>query len=419
MDLCRWLRARGYWLRPGEGTGTHTHLLLDGGRLRVEDEDAFLAAYAASVASGGQRPCVVETRTPVFRLFVDLDARWATAHAPSAAARMRPVFDRLHAVVRAGFPGVETDMVVCATQPKAEGAEVTKAGFHVHWPGVLVEAPTARAFREAALEALAEVPIADVAGLVSPDWAAVVDSAVFKGAGLRMPWAAKRGDDPRFYAPTLHVCSGARIEVPRRMPPAEIERYVRLLSVRAPGRPASPTVLRAGSARLGSARLGSESSAAAPPVPQSLEAYAAVLPALAAALPPEFAGQRFVGAMRSGSGMVLLRSTSKFCLNLGRAHRTTNVYFVLSRRGVCQRCYCRCDTSEGRRFGPCKDFSSEVFPVPREALEAFFPTFAPAARSAPPPPPPLPSQQQFGCDLSALLSRTRAPAPSKRRRKYM
>lgn len=69
----------------------------------------------------------------------------------------------------------------------------------------------------------------------------------------------------------------------------------------------------------------------------------------------------------------MLRSTARYCFNLGRQHNTNNVYFLLTRRGVCQRCYCRCETAEGRKYGMCKDFASECWAVPREVTDAFFP----------------------------------------------
>ena len=64
------------WRVPAGGAGPASHLCLDGGRLLVKDADHadFLNAYAAAVVRG-LVPCVVETRTPVFRFFVDVDAK--------------------------------------------------------------------------------------------------------------------------------------------------------------------------------------------------------------------------------------------------------------------------------------------------------------------------------------------------------
>lgn len=85
----------------------------------------------------------------------------------------------------------------------------------------------------------------------------------------------------------------------------------------------------------------------------------------------------------------MLRSTSRWCGNIGRAHNSNNVYFQLTRAGVCQRCYCRCDTTEGRRHGLCKDYSSAVWPVPERVIDAFF---GPVVSPPPAPPPPRPGR---------------------------
>jgi len=153
-----------------------------------------------------------------------------------------------------------------------------------------------------------------------------------------------------------------------------------------------------------------------------------VLHKLAAALPVEFLGQRFTGLM-AAEHCFLLRSTARFCFNLGRAHRTNNVYFVLTRRGVTQRCYCRCETTEHRKYGMCKDFVSDCWPVPDDVLAAFFPPdgqesdagdaaerAAPAAQRVAP----MPSRAAKSyLNLEALMARSRPqrPSPSGKRRK--
>jgi len=51
---------------------------------------------------------------------------------------------------------------------------------------------------------------------------------------------------------------------------------------------------------------------------------------------------------------------ARYCLNMGGEHNSAHVYFHISRHGVEQRCFCRCDTTAGRRTGvPCKDFRSD------------------------------------------------------------
>jgi hypothetical protein len=58
----------------------------------------------------------------------------------------------------------------------------------------------------------------------------------------------------------------------------------------------------------------------------------------------------------------ILCSQSKYCTNIGKNHNSEHIYFKLNKDGICQKCFCRCDTMEGRKHGYCKDFESEYLP---------------------------------------------------------
>jgi hypothetical protein len=53
-----------------------------------------------------------------------------------------------------------------------------------------------------------------------------------------------------------------------------------------------------------------------------------------------------------------------YCMNLRNDHNSNNVYFVITKDGLRQKCFCRCDTLERRASGKCKDFVSKPFPLP-------------------------------------------------------
>ena len=362
-----WAAGRGYRLPYGDDARP-THLLLDGGKWRVPDEahGALLNAYASSLLRRpDMRPCVVEVRTPVFKMFVDLDSRFAApAQAEDARAGRGAVLRLLGAVCGAVAPG-EPAVVCAANRAKHEG-DGHKLGFHIVWPGVLVAAHTALALRARLVEALAAQPddLASALGLVN-DWAAVVDASVYTSSGLRMPWSAKGRGDDRYYELAFRVDEGGGVTPARATTVSELRDALRQLSIRCFA--AEPTLALGEPPRPEAADHEW--------APKALAGYADVLPRVAACLPIQFAGARFTAVM-AAAHCFLLRSTARYCFNLGRAHRTNNVYFVLTRRGVCQRCYCRCETDEGRKYGMCKDFSSECWPVPREALDAFFPAAA-------------------------------------------
>lgn len=369
-----WLRSRGYWMAPGhsEEPRRATHLLLDGGKVCVPEEShaAFLNAYAACVTRHpDRRPCMVELRTPVFRFFVDLDTRFVDQ--PSSLEQPLRCLARVVAEAFAeGTPAPEA-LVCHANVPKQERDGI-KRGFHVVWPDVYVTPATALELRRRMLEALETQHPAEGCGLAN-GWANIVDSTVYTSNGLRMPWSAKGRDDKRFYDVKWTLTPGDLSALDPVSGVTALRDHLHRLSIRAPtGK--EPTLTLVDEPASGKTE---SSSGAADFSHKSLAAFSDVLPALAAALPVQFMGQKFTGLLAS-EHCFMLRSTARYCFNLGRAHRTNNVYFVLTKKGVSQRCYCRCETDEGRKFGMCKDFSSQVWDVPGEVTLAFFGEDSPA-----------------------------------------
>jgi hypothetical protein len=352
----------------------------------------FLNAYAAGVVrGGGARPCMVELRTPVFKLFLDIDARYEAC--PDDALALAGETLRALALAAAEFfdtaplaplappaddapaddapaddapaapaPGAE-GLVCLSSRSKREADGLWKRGFHVVWPDILVTSATALRFRAFVLPRLA-----DVKSPFANDWDSAVDACVYRSNGLRMPWSAKGRGDDSFYAPVARVLPDGAV-VPTSPPQgvAEVREHVRRLSIRAFAVDETPVLVPPDPEDPEIAAI----SPAAAVHSGDLAHYADVLPALGAALPLCFAGQRFTGLVR-GDACFMLRSTSRWCLNLEAEHRSSNVYFVLSRRGVHQRCYCRKDTAEKRKYGMCKDFCSDAWPVPPEVVAAFF-----------------------------------------------
>lgn len=368
-----WARGRGYWVRPGPQPQTATHLLLDGGKLCVPDEShaAFINAYAASlVRCPERRPCVVELRTPVFKMFVDLDTRFGSVEEAERARRtgMEDLVRALTGQVCSVTKEAARALVCACNVPKREEAGTWKLGFHVVWPDVLVTPEAALRLLEVFSE---QLPPPQEYSLVET-WGTILDKSVYKGNGLRMPWSAKGRGDGRFYE--LAFVLGDEY---RRVGPmgtvSELRDAVRALSIRTFG--VAPTI------DVQSTSQDSQRETL-PTTHHHVSAYSDVLDKVAGVLPVQFLGQKFTGIIAT-EHCFMLRSTARYCINLGRAHRTNNVYFMLTKRGVCQRCYCRCETTEGRKYGMCKDFTSEYWTVPTDVLRAFFPDVTDDAHAHP------------------------------------
>ena len=60
----------------------------------------------------------------------------------------------------------------------------------------------------------------------------------------------------------------------------------------------------------------------------------------------------------------LISSNSKYCENLGKNHGSNHVYFHISGDKISQKCFCTCDTLDGRRSGYCMEFRGQTYQLP-------------------------------------------------------
>jgi Chlorovirus DNA primase len=70
-----------------------------------------------------------------------------------------------------------------------------------------------------------------------------------------------------------------------------------------------------------------------------------------------------------------VRTNCSFCMNIADYHNSNTIYFVVNEMGICQKCFCRCETTLGRKFGVmCKNYHSEIKPFNNtETVKLLFP----------------------------------------------
>jgi len=70
----------------------------------------------------------------------------------------------------------------------------------------------------------------------------------------------------------------------------------------------------------------------------------------------------------------IVRTDSMFCMNKGAEHNHCGVYFLITTKGLCQKCWCRCPTTEGRKSGkPCCKWRSAYKQMPFSVRKALYP----------------------------------------------
>jgi hypothetical protein len=349
-----------------------THLLLDGGRVSVGDSDAgvFLNAYTNALLSG-DTPCVVELRTPIFKLFFDIDAKTIDAENPFADDLL--LF--IHSKVK-DFFAVSQDLecIVChSSAPKYIEDEVLyKHGLHLIWPGVFTSSVVAMTFRTFLIEALH----AESRGEWEPlnGYEDMIDVCVFKTNGLRMVWSAKGLTDSRVYVPRLKIVTSTATNettishLPDPIPKKDVRGLVHLLSIRTHGKVETPVnanhigrLVITDSDNPNPSTSSSIYTGAAANEKQVLHFKKELDSLRLHVLPPVYRDCTFNG-MYQLDKCVIVRSTSKYCHNVSRNHKSNSVYFAIVRgRGVGQRCW---DTE-------CSGFT-QWWPMEEHLVERFF-----------------------------------------------
>lgn len=396
------LAARGWMMRSGGGGHREqppfTHLFLDGGRASVPDSmhGLFLNLYVNALLRG-EKLYVVETKTPTFKLFFDIDARYS-GDPEAALDELKCLVEALHALVIQFWDIVDPIAIACTAPVKHDG-DSFKVGVHVHFPGVIANAPIAMAFRSFALEHLKEHPLSAVNELDD-----ILDACVFKANGLRLAYSGKV-DEFRAYTPWCTVTAGGGVTFAAEKLSSESKRqFVHDTSIRVFDIPLTPC--KSGIDKLADEaifahakhRFGTQA---------RLGEYADVLPKLHALLPKVYETQRFTGIFKTDHA-IMLKSSARYCQNVKREHRTSTAYFTLTRRGLAQRCYCRKDDRG------CVEYCSDWIRVPDEILEQILPK----TMSMLPDPDihVMPSKKTSMGNLHTLLSRCKPVGGNKRKK---
>lgn len=390
------------WLTKGSAT----HFLLDGGKLSVKDKEhgTFLNTYFVHAIIKKEWLCLVELKTPHFKLFFDIDALFPPGCERRATATIRRLSQFIWQFVTYEFfeqrpnssesssslPHASDNqrMLVALSPSKKDGNGMEKHGAHLVFPGLVVNAPIAQACRIKLLERLETSFLRDEEeDTMSLDstassssshaqpmvptngWRDVIDDSVFKANGLRMIFSNKGPVEARPYQPSLWIDSaGTHIISTPQGDLTALREIIKLSSIRCTaGEPLSACV--DGEHLLADKLDQHTSSGQLIGTSASIEMYADTLPLIRNLLPLVYRHVTFTAAFVT-SHAVMLKSNSRYCQNIGGEHRTSTVYFSVTKHGgISQRCYCR------KEERGCDGYSSPCIPLPPDVISVFFPGF--------------------------------------------
>ena len=312
-----------------------THVFLNGGKLSVwppcdETDQVFADAYAQEVVSGRPVYAVEKVlRGGTYRFFADFDvvaARLGTLDTQGIGIEdlVRTSLEHLPIELRRGVA------IACIRKSSSSSSSKQKSGAHIIWDdSVRVGDKDAMRLRDAWVANLEQS--SSSSGVC---WSSIIDAAVYKNNGLRMPWSLKctQQQQESHYVPAFE-CVMEAPEAPeapeaappcfRRLPPcrdaAQISAMVRRCSIRA-----RPCPSDAASAAAASAAEEERWLLDVPDpitgVPESIETAVA-----------HYWGQGAAASLkRKPCGVI--SCDSRRCYIKGGEHTSNRVYFVL---GAC------------------------------------------------------------------------------------
>ncbi len=350
---------------------TATHFLMDSGKLNVPDEQAgaFLNTYFTFACVKHERLSVVELKTPVFRLFFDIDGKFPSRKKTECMATLRRIVLKIQEYTRQFFDeSVDCTAIACFAPPKPDKDGDEKHGIHIIFPNCIVNSPIASCCRDGLIPWLDDAFRATSSTWILPlnSWQDVVDDSVFKANGLRMIWSNKGKTETRPYEPNFRVNHDGVVTEYTFNNVLEKRDAIRETSIRVFN--ATVSKCRMGEHNLSSTETTQRDST--PGTSTSIDMYGSVLPDIRAVLPAVYKDVVFTAAFVT-TRAVMLKTTSTYCQNKGDHHRTSTVYFCITRHGVSQRCYSR---KEGNG---CDRYASETIKLPERIIRVFFPGFIP------------------------------------------
>lgn len=374
MDpLTQWLHVTGKFIKKDEEKES-TNLMLNGGCLDIsntDDYNFFLDMYSKNLDKN--KYYFIEKKTKIFNMFLDLD------FIDKEIIDILEVTKHIQQVINF-FYEKEFICIVCSADYKniiKQNTDYIKQGFHLHWSGLHVDTVTSKQIRLSIVKKLKTI-------YGKPEsryntWEDVVDECVLEKNGLRLCGSHKgHYADGKFvhegrpYFPKFVVKASGELDTLEFERLKDYEYMVKKCTIRS----------------------NTESTIPVKNIPEGLtlteredsgddeECLSDRLKLSSASIEYKEIIRFFKNHIKdyksedikkifsySDGKLYIILTRSKYCQNICRNHNSCQIYFKLTPFGICQKCHCKCDTMEGRKYGYCKDFSSTPIPCSKHLLK--------------------------------------------------
>ena len=337
---------------------------MDGGVLSIPFDKLrdFYDVYIRSVKAGEQ-VFVVEQKTEAYNFFMDIDYKDDEALSlETVKSIVKIICDKV-----ATFGG--TVALISVAEPKEKDKQI-KTGIHINWCDFVVNQNGALQLMHHVVNTLEKI-------YSQKDWTQVIDSSVYgsvgtKGSGFRLPWSHKRTRHGPCKGVGCSSCDQGKLTEGEYLP---VFQYIDgVLSQTTQEITIEKLLLSTVRTQENTITEIPEFVFICKPVPTKKntregdftksETKNEIINSELNALLETFIRRnmegnedtRVISVYKFGK-MHLVKTTSRYCENIKRNHNSNHVKLMIDDGHIFQRCFCTCETTDGRRLGFCKNFS--------------------------------------------------------------
>lgn len=354
-----------------------SHVLMDGGTLYVPFDrlNDFYKAYIQCI-KGGEQLFVVEQKSKHYNFFLDIDYK----HSESLDIDQIRMIS-LDICAKVETLGLPSRCLICVAKPKKKNNFI-KTGIHLNWPDLTV-------CQEGAIYLMYH--IISTLNITHPNdnWNHYIDKSVYgdletgsRGSGFRMPWSHKKAKHTECGGKGCTVCEHTgKLTEGEYLPiyiysdgikdcsPQPTEELLWMATIRTQQDPVDVPVATFPRYKKKEGTFTSsqtKNEIKNEDLKIELETF----------IRRNITGQSKarIRKMFKNKTSYFIESTSKFCSNLEREHNSNHVWFLISQDGtIVQKCFCRCETMEGRKYGFCKDYASRPHKLSYKICSILYP----------------------------------------------
>ena len=369
--LKKWVITNKYFIKTTDSKEkklTATHFLLDGGIWSIPKENysEFLRLLAVDLQNG-EKHYICENRTEVFKFICDIDM---FDDIIINIDSIKIITLKLQEIINIYFGDFK--VIICGSDSKnvkVNEIEMIKSGFHLVWPDIWLSVDTAKKIRILFIEKLIE----HFGERESYNkWEDVIDLAVYEDNGLRMVGCRKIAlckscKNKKEFRETCETCKSAgKIDENRIYSPkavlgtcektyfGSICNYSVMLA---------ETSIYNYTGHLATVLIKELEVTLTKKTKVKKSENDEVISKLENFIKKNYKNKFKIVKLTKNENCYYAQPDDNFCLNVNRQHTSSEIYFQITPNGICQKCYCKKETSIGRISGPCKDYASDILPL--------------------------------------------------------